>query len=48
MTVMSAIRLPTTTPDLLVRWEPSHRSRAAFYTGLDDAAQTVRVMGAGL
>jgi hypothetical protein len=34
--------------DMLVRWEPQGASRAAFYSGLDMACGTVRVMGAGI
>jgi hypothetical protein len=34
--------------DMLVQWERSNRDQAGFYSGIDLAARTVRVMGSGI
>lgn len=39
---------PPSSLEMLVVWEPSAKSRAAFYSGLDMISGTVRVMGAGI
>jgi hypothetical protein len=40
--------LPPDSLEMLAVWEPSATSQAAFYSGLDMASGTVRVMGAGI
>ena len=45
---MSAYRRPVHALDMLTRWEPSRADAAGFYSGLDNAAHTVRVMGSGV
>jgi hypothetical protein len=46
--VMSSLSRPPNKLDLLVQWQPSHIRQAAFHSGIDNASQTVRVMGGGI
>lgn len=34
--------------DMLVRWEPSSKSRAAFSSGVDNSSGTIRMTGSGI
>jgi hypothetical protein len=42
------IARPPSGLDLLVRWEASPLRPASFFCGIDNASQTVRVMGGGI
>ena len=47
LVLMSSYRRPLSALDMLTRWEPSRISEAGFYSGIDNEAQTIRVMGSG-
>lgn len=45
---MDTLLLPSTDLDMLVTWNDARLLRAGFYSGLDVATRTVRVMGSGI